>query len=143
MQIGRPPFKPQRYVPRGAQAQLCWRRSADAAAAAAGGKAIIRKVTLRICLRSAPSLTAGKLGWVAHRVGECNRVPLVAGTHDSPNLCQIIKTCPSATHEIPINDAGDVMHGTYLHALNGEYILPFPGGEIESQQGNSARRCLP
>ena len=38
---------------RGAQAQLCWRRSA----AAAGGKAIIRKVTLRICLRFAPSLT--------------------------------------------------------------------------------------
>ena len=87
------------------------------------GKAIIRKVTLRICLRSAPSLTAGKLRGTSHRFGDSSAVR----THDSPNPCRILETCPSTTHEIPINDAGDVMHGTYLHAPNGEYILPFPG----------------
>ena len=86
-----------------------------------GGKAIIRKVTLRICLHSAPSLTAGKLRRAAHRFCEGSAV----GPHGSPK--NILEACPSATHEIPINDAGDVMHGTYLHALNGEYILPFPG----------------
>ena len=131
MQNGRPPLKPQRYVPRGAQAQLCWRRSADGTAAASGGKAIIRKVTLRICLCSAPSLTAGRLGWVAHRVGECNRVPLVVRHMTHPTYGKLSRPVHQPLTKYPL-----MMQGTSCTALTcmpytGNTYCPFRAGRLK------------